>query len=79
MRQIILILFSFFIFDKINAQLEGLWEVKRVTVGEEVMTPVAKWFDLKDGRVYSGNGGLRNTLGTYTFDPQIQSILFLVL
>ncbi len=30
------------------AQLTGLWQVDEVLVGDERMTPVAKWFDLGD-------------------------------
>jgi hypothetical protein len=25
------------------AQVEGLWEIRKVTVGDQTMTPLAKW------------------------------------
>ncbi len=55
----------------------GLWEVTKVTVGEETMTPVAKWFDIsEDGTVLGGNGGLINIRGTYTYDPETSEAFF---
>ena len=27
----------------VHAQVEGLWEIKKVTVGDQTMTPLAKW------------------------------------
>lgn len=59
------------------SQVGGLWEVEKVSVGSEQMTPVAKWFDLRDNqRLYSGNGGVRNTLGKWDFDEEQQKLLF---
>ena len=53
----------------LGGQIEGLWEVEKVTVGEETMTPVAKWFSLEsDQQLYSGNGGLRNMVGSWEYD-----------
>jgi len=50
-----------------QAQIEGLWIVTKVQVGEETPTPVAKWFDLKaDGKLLSGNGGIINTRGNWS-------------
>ncbi len=52
---------------KLNAQSpEGFWAVNRVTVGEEVRTPVAKWFRLNpDSTFQSGNGWLQNGAGRW--------------
>lgn len=59
------------------AQLTGLWQVNEVLVGEERMTPVAKWFDLGDkGTIYSGNGGLRNMIGHYEYKASEKQLLF---
>ena len=53
----------------LNAQIQGLWGVDKVAVGEEEMTPVAKWFDLKDsGRCLGGNGGVINARADYDWD-----------
>jgi hypothetical protein len=60
-----------------TAQLTGLWEVNKVTVGEETMTPVAKWFWLsEDMKTTSGNGGLENSKGTYIYDYVKSEVLF---
>ena len=59
------------------AQITGLWEVEKVKVGEQEMTPVAKWFDLKEGnRLHSGNGGVRNTLGAWNYNSENSELLF---
>lgn len=55
--------------------LPGLWTVEEVRVGEEIMTPVAKWFRYEEDGTYSGgNGWLQNEEGTWTFD-QYQQLL----
>ena len=47
----------------------GFWRVDKVEVGQETMTPVAKWFRInQDGTYQSGNGWLQNSVGTWTFD-----------
>ena len=49
--------------------ISGLWEIKKVLVGGQTMTPVAKWTNIhKDGSYQSGNGWLQNAEGTWTFD-----------
>lgn len=60
-----------------SAQVEGLWEVTQVTIADEVMTPVAKWFDLKaDGVSLSGNGGVINQRGSWTYEANKKALLF---
>ncbi len=55
--------------DQTVERMVGLWEVKEVTIGEETMTPVAKWTRLKDDGTYqSGNGWLQNAQGTWEYD-----------
>jgi len=52
-----------------SQDLIGFWEIKEVKVGEEVMTPVAKWTRInKDGTYESGNGWLQNSIGTWEYD-----------
>jgi hypothetical protein len=61
---------------QLTAQV-GLWEATKVTVGDQLMTPVAKWFDIREnGEVISGNGGLINIQGTFTYDPETSQALF---
>jgi len=60
-----------------NAQITGLWVVKEVNVGDEVMTPVAKWFQLnEDKSSQSGNGLLQNSGGTYIVTPDYSVLIF---
>ncbi|MBL6447786.1 hypothetical protein JMN32_15815 [Fulvivirga sp. 29W222] len=52
-------------------QLLGLWEITQVEVADKVMTPVAKWTNIKeDGTYESGNGWLRNSEGTWSYDEK---------
>lgn len=47
----------------------GLWLVKKVQVGEEEMTPTAKWFQLYEtGLLRAGNGGNTNLTGSWLLD-----------
>lgn len=44
----------------------GYWSVTLVTVGENTMTPVSKWFHLgENGDLQGGNGGNINLLGSW--------------
>ena len=67
------ILFLFAVtLSAVEAQsLEGLWVVKNVQVGEESMTPIAKWFRLKaDGVQESGNGWFMHSKGSWEYDEE---------
>lgn len=47
----------------------GLWEIQKVVVGSEQMTPVAKWTRINQNGTYeSGNGWLQNSSGTWSYD-----------
>lgn len=49
--------------------LTGLWEMKEVTVGDKIMTPVAKWTTIDENGTYtSGNGWLQNSEGLWQYD-----------
>ncbi len=56
----------------INAQkskIIGFWEIKNVFVGDQNMTPVAKWTKINaDGTFQSGNGWLQNAEGIWSYD-----------
>lgn len=59
------------------AQVQGLWVVEKVTVGDRVMTPVAKWVRLDaDGTQFSGNGWLQHTSGTWHLNAQTSELSF---
>ncbi|MTI32151.1 hypothetical protein [Xanthovirga aplysinae] len=66
----------FFIFSTSFSQgqdITGFWEITNVTVGEEIMTPVAKWTKIKaDHTFVSGNGWEQNAEGTYSYDEKTQ-------
>lgn len=64
-----ILLFSYL---SLKAQdITGLWEVKSVSVGEQSMTPVGKWFRIEaDGSYTGGNGWLQNSKGTYVYSEQ---------
>ncbi|PWJ39946.1 hypothetical protein [Sediminitomix flava] len=70
MKANFLILFILSFYSVGHAQdVVGFWEFQKVTVGEEVMTPVAKWTKINaDQSFESGNGWLQNGKGTWTFD-----------
>lgn len=54
----------------------GLWEIKKVTAGDFIMTPVAKWIKINADKTYtSGNGWLQNSEGTWTFDEKENTYL----
>jgi hypothetical protein len=52
----------------LQAQVDGLWGVTKVTVGNQVLTPVAKWIKFDHEKQSSGNGWLQHTTGTYTYN-----------
>ncbi len=59
------------------AQIEGRWLVTQVTVGNEELTPISKWFQFDgDNQLISGNGGVVNTRGAWQFDENQQTLLF---
>ena len=72
---------------ELSAQREiiGMWEFTSVQVGDQTMTPVAKWAKYNsDGTFQSGNGWTQNSIGTWnyndTFVPSVlSSVSFLCL
>ncbi|MFV1883731.1 MAG: hypothetical protein ACMZ7B_04535 [Balneola sp.] len=69
MKKLVVLFFIPLIVNPVKAQITGLWEVTKVVVGEEEMTPVAKWSHfLNDGSYTTGNGWLQNGDGTWDFD-----------
>lgn len=47
----------------------GFWKVASVAVGDENMTPVAKWFRINANGLYqTGNGWLQNGQGNWFYD-----------
>lgn len=58
-----------------HAQVEGLWVVKAVTVGNQDKTPVAKWFRFSAGKYTSGNGWQQHTVGSYHYEKNSSALL----
>lgn len=72
-KTILLVVLMFGLFlNFAKAQKEkvvGLWEVKSVSVGDKIKTPVAKWMDINEGGNYkSGNGWLQSSVGSWKYD-----------
>lgn len=58
------------------SSIVGLWEVLEVKVGDELMTPTARWFEfLTDGTMTSGNGWVQNMAGEYNYDLDKNELL----
>lgn len=59
----------------VNAQeITGLWEITEVRVGNEIMTPVAKWTKInKDNTYQNGNGWHQNSEGVWKYDEKTRS------
>ncbi len=57
---------------KVHSQsVVGFWNVTQVTVGDEMMTPVSKWFKFtKDGVTTGGNGWTQNSYGTWSYNKK---------
>ncbi len=54
---------------KNSGTIEGLWIVESVVVGNEVMTPNARWMKFNsDFTQQSGNGWLQHSVGTWNFN-----------
>lgn len=58
-----------------NQKIAGLWEIEKVKVGTEEMTPVARWTRLnKDNTQESGNGWRQHTVGKWAYDSKEKTI-----
>lgn len=74
MKKSILLFISCTIYLTLNAQnnMIGMWEVIEVSMGNNIMTPVAKWTKIHaDSTFKSGNGWIQNSTGTWTLDQDI--------
>ena len=80
-ERILGILLLLFFYTPAKAQIDGLWNITKVLVGGETMTPVAKWsrFECTDtlgpvrkGSVVNGNGGIINFRGHWQYNEEEQ-------
>lgn len=73
----VLLAVIFFSFSLKKPEITGLWEITEVSVGGEIMTPVAKWTKInEDGSFQNGNGWQQNSTGAWTFDHNNQLFQF---
>lgn len=73
---IFITIFSLLFFEAKGQKVVGFWQFTDVKVGNETMTPVAKWTKInKDHTFTSGNGWLQNAIGTWTYDKKQKTIL----
>jgi len=71
---VLILILSFFNSQAQSEQLYGLWLVEEVYVGDEIMTPVSKWFRINpDGTYQSGNGWLQSASGNWIHDAASNS------
>ena len=58
-----------------SPSIEGLWIVKSVTIGDEEMTPDARWMRFNsDLTQESGNGWLQHSVGNWKLDTETNSL-----
>ncbi|WP_288955632.1 hypothetical protein [uncultured Polaribacter sp.] len=76
MRNFLVLTFVFLVTSCDNiveekVKIDGLWIVKKVKVGDEEMTPSAKWMQFNsDSTQTSGNGWLQHSIGTWSLNSQ---------
>lgn len=72
----ILLIFTGLLFNCKKANtIEGLWVVKSVKVGEDEMTPNARWMKFNsDFTQQSGNGWFQHSIGTWKFNEDSKAL-----
>ncbi|NQZ76915.1 MAG: hypothetical protein HRT61_12565 [Ekhidna sp.] len=72
---ILMLLMSSVLAQDPKSDIVGLWQITLVKVGDQTMTPDARWMRFNtDLSQESGNGWFQHSYGTYTFDSK-QNIL----
>ena len=75
-NKIVLIVLVLFTNQSYTQSLIGLWEVDEVKVGNQIMTPVAKWTKINRDNTYeSGNGWVQNSVGTWSYNEKTKEYL----
>lgn len=71
----ILILVTLLISCEKKQTIEGLWVIKTVKVGDQDLTPNARWMRFNaDSTQQSGNGWFQHSFGTWKFDRQTDAL-----
>ena len=67
----LLIILTFFSCETTTRTIEGLWIVKSVVIGDEEMTPNARWTRFNSDQTQeSGNGRFQHSYGTWKLNPE---------
>jgi hypothetical protein len=54
----------------------GLWQIEKVQMGTQEMTPIAKWTKFnKDRSQESGNGWIQHTVGQWSYSAKEKTII----
>ena len=70
MKHIILLFFSisFFVNCSPKKKIVGLWQIEKVSMGNQEMTPMGKWANFNSDLSHeSGNGWIQHTVGSWDF------------
>jgi hypothetical protein len=52
-----------------SQEVIGLWEIRKVEIGDKIVTPISKWTKINaDGSYQSGNGWVQNSEGDWNYD-----------
>ena len=76
-RVLFLILFVGILFSgcEEKSSIEGLWVINKVKVGDQIMTPNARWTRFHaDFTQESGNGWLQHSYGTWNLNPETNEL-----
>ena len=72
---LVLLVFYSLLGCETQIEIEGLWLVDKVFVGDKEMTPNARWTRFnKDNTQQSGNGWYQHSYGTYKFNTDDNSL-----
>jgi uncharacterized lipoprotein NlpE involved in copper resistance len=71
----LLLITFYFIGCQKQPSLEGMWLVEKVSMGEQFMTPIARWMRFNsDNTQVSGNGWFQHSYGTWSLENNQLSV-----
>ncbi|MEM8894760.1 MAG: hypothetical protein AAGC88_09290 [Bacteroidota bacterium] len=70
------VLTVFISYSALAPSVIGLWGVTNVSVGDQIITPVERWFQfVEDGTATGGNGWTKNTIGTWNYGEETDELV----
>jgi hypothetical protein len=58
-----------------SQEFVGLWQIQKVEVGSQEMTPIAKWSRINEDHTHeSGNGWYQHSIGTWNYNSENKKI-----